>query len=205
MARPVNADPELTRRKLLDGAIRLFAARGFHGVSTREIAAAARVNVATLSYYFASKQGLYEATVDEVYRRIAERVGAASAGASLGDLDALVEGIYLAARAERDGIRVLLREVLDHGRLSARTEARHFLPGLESTAQLAEALLGAPPAQARAAAVAFGYLLSRYVIQDDASLRAAFGARSSHAAHAQVVRTLTAAARALLAPPGRTE
>ena len=204
MARPVNADPEETRRRLLDGAVRLFAARGLHGVSTREIAAAAKVNVATLSYYFASKQGLYDAAVDEVYRRIAERVGEAAAVATPADLAGLIERLWLAARVERDGIRVLLREVLDHGRLSARIEERHFLPGLDSTARLAEQLLSVPRAQARAAAVGFSYLLSRYVIQDDASLRAAFGVRSSEAAHAEVVRTLTAAARALLAP-GRME
>ncbi|WP_367915961.1 TetR/AcrR family transcriptional regulator [Leadbetterella sp. DM7] len=41
-------------------AERLFAQNGFNGTSTREIAAAAEVNISMLSYYFGSKEKLLE-------------------------------------------------------------------------------------------------------------------------------------------------
>jgi AcrR family transcriptional regulator len=42
-------------------AIRLFALQGFSKTSTRELAEAAQVNVAGISYYFGDKAGLYRA------------------------------------------------------------------------------------------------------------------------------------------------
>lgn len=55
-----------TKAKLLRTAARLFASRGTEGVSTRELAGQAGVNLCTISYYFGSKQKLYEAVIDEV-------------------------------------------------------------------------------------------------------------------------------------------
>jgi len=49
--------------RILDAAERLFAARGFHGVSIREITGAAGVDVALANYHFGSKRGLLEAVV----------------------------------------------------------------------------------------------------------------------------------------------
>ncbi|MCC6489892.1 MAG: TetR/AcrR family transcriptional regulator [Candidatus Hydrogenedentes bacterium] len=46
---------------ILDAAEALFGARGCDGVSTRVIAEAAGVNIAMLSYYFGSKEGLFKA------------------------------------------------------------------------------------------------------------------------------------------------
>ena len=50
-----------TRQRILDAAERLFAQRGFHGVSIRDITGAAGVDVALANYHFGSKQGLLEA------------------------------------------------------------------------------------------------------------------------------------------------
>ena len=52
MARPINANADATRRRLVDVAMAQFAQHGFHGASTRDLAAAAGVNVATVHYYF---------------------------------------------------------------------------------------------------------------------------------------------------------
>jgi AcrR family transcriptional regulator len=50
-----------TRERILDAAERLFARRGFHGVSIRDITGTAGVDVALANYHFGSKQGLLEA------------------------------------------------------------------------------------------------------------------------------------------------
>ena len=48
-----------TRDRILDAAERLFARRGFHGVSVRDITGAADVDVALANYHFGSKQGRF--------------------------------------------------------------------------------------------------------------------------------------------------
>lgn len=53
------------RDDILDVAERLFAEQGFEAVTVREISKAADINIAMVSYYFGSKEKLYE----EVIRR----------------------------------------------------------------------------------------------------------------------------------------
>ena len=50
---------ELTRDRLLDEAEELFAQRGYHAVSVREITKAAGSNLAAVNYHFGNKQNLY--------------------------------------------------------------------------------------------------------------------------------------------------
>lgn len=51
--------------RIIQVATRLFAEHGYHGVSTRTIAAEVGLNIATVSYHVGSKQKLYQ----EVFRR----------------------------------------------------------------------------------------------------------------------------------------
>ena len=67
------------RREILDAAARLFARRGFHAGSMREIAAAAGMLPGSLYYHFPSKDELLLAVYQEGVRRIAERLDAAAA------------------------------------------------------------------------------------------------------------------------------
>jgi len=53
-----------TRMRLLDAAERLFAERGFYGVTTREAAAAAAVDDALIYYHFKTKRGLFDAVLE---------------------------------------------------------------------------------------------------------------------------------------------
>jgi AcrR family transcriptional regulator len=52
---------QATRDRILDAAEKLFAERGFHGVSIRDVTGAAEVDVALVAYHFGNKQGLLEA------------------------------------------------------------------------------------------------------------------------------------------------
>ncbi len=50
-------------REIIETAVRLFAVRGFDGVSVRDICAELSVNSSIVSYYFGSKKGLYLAVL----------------------------------------------------------------------------------------------------------------------------------------------
>jgi AcrR family transcriptional regulator len=56
---PPRAAADGTRRRLLERAAELFAAKGYHGVSVREVATAAGVRVSSVYNHLASKEDLY--------------------------------------------------------------------------------------------------------------------------------------------------
>ena len=59
-----------TQAKLIESATSLFAQRGYAAVSIRELADAAQVNSALISYHFGSKEGLYLAVLENQFRPI---------------------------------------------------------------------------------------------------------------------------------------
>ncbi len=48
-----------TRERILDKAETLFAQKGYHAVSVREITTAAKCNMASVNYHFSNKKNLY--------------------------------------------------------------------------------------------------------------------------------------------------
>lgn len=63
--KPIRSDGVEARNRLLDAALQLFAEQGFAKTSIREIALAAQANVASISYYFGDKAGLYRAVFSD--------------------------------------------------------------------------------------------------------------------------------------------
>ncbi|MDB5953044.1 MAG: TetR family transcriptional regulator [Massilia sp.] len=63
--RKTRSDGAQSRERLLLAAMRLFAEQGFANTSTREIALAAGTNIASISYYFGDKAGLYRAAFSD--------------------------------------------------------------------------------------------------------------------------------------------
>ncbi|MBP2661553.1 MAG: transcriptional regulator, TetR family, partial [Firmicutes bacterium] len=53
-----------TADKIMETAIPLFAKKGYVAVSIREVADAAQINSSAISYYFNSKEGLYQAALE---------------------------------------------------------------------------------------------------------------------------------------------
>jgi AcrR family transcriptional regulator len=94
-----------TREQLVAAAERLFAERGFAGVSVRTIAAEAGVNWSLVGYYFRSKDGL----LAEVYRRHcttlnAERLRLLTEARRTGlELESVIEAFVRPALAEIQG------------------------------------------------------------------------------------------------------
>ena len=58
--------------QIMETAETLFAEKGFNGTSVRDIAEKAQVNLAMISYYFGSKEKLFEALF--MYRAEATKV-----------------------------------------------------------------------------------------------------------------------------------
>ncbi len=87
-----------TRERVIAAAGELFAARGFHGTTMRDIAQRARVNLAAAHYHFGSKETLYldvlRAQFAELMAQFDER------GARLGPDT---------ARVKRTALRMVLR------------------------------------------------------------------------------------------------
>jgi len=67
--KPEYADP---KQRLFDAAVSLFARKGYAAVGVREIAAAANVNLSTVSYYYRGKAGLLRAIINEANARCAK-------------------------------------------------------------------------------------------------------------------------------------
>jgi AcrR family transcriptional regulator len=96
---------QATRERILDAAEKLFAGRGYHGVSIRDVTGSADVDVALVSYHFGNKQGLLDAVL---LRRAADLNDE-----RLALLDAVLAGTARRAPTLEDIIDAFTRPLLD--------------------------------------------------------------------------------------------
>ena len=75
---------ETTRRHIVDAAIDAFAAHGFDGAGTRDIATRAEVTQGLVTYHFGSKLDLWRAAADQLFDDLAAHVSADVDGESTG-------------------------------------------------------------------------------------------------------------------------
>jgi AcrR family transcriptional regulator len=110
--------------RILLVATRLFAARGFDAVSTREIAAAVGLNVATVNYHVGGKRDLYVAVlkrIEEVQADVFFRTAGALLPATgpltretlVAFIDGLLEGLVELALEHPYGPVLRMRQSLD--------------------------------------------------------------------------------------------
>src|SRR5713101_1043413 len=67
--RPARASQQDRRQALVQAAFNQIAERGFEGLRTREVAAGVGLNIATLHYYFATKEALIRGVVAHAMER----------------------------------------------------------------------------------------------------------------------------------------
>ena len=98
-----------TRRRLLEIAVRRFAAEGFRRTSVSQIAREAGLTPAAVYAYFSGKEGLFEAAVDADAEALIDQASAAAA-----DESSLRDGllVFLAYLRERVHEYPLARRVL---------------------------------------------------------------------------------------------
>jgi AcrR family transcriptional regulator len=93
LGRPVGANAEQTRRRILTAAMRCVAEVGYSQATIREIARAADMTSGTLYHYFPNKNELLKATGDEIEAIVAPRLRAAAAASDdvVDRLDAVLD------------------------------------------------------------------------------------------------------------------
>ncbi len=91
-------DPEETKRNILDIATQEFSAMGLTGARVDAIAERTNTTKRMLYYYFGSKEGLYEAVLEQVY----------------GDIRALEQELELAEMDPEEALRELIGFTFDY-------------------------------------------------------------------------------------------
>lgn len=208
MARPVGADASATRARILDAAVTLVAERGIDGTSIRDIAAGAKVSLATVLHYYGSKEGLYDACIDAMYAELDQLRGAIFTAFRPGvSVDQLLDDAVAAAarfvRQHRQANRMLLRTILDEGGMRPERRDRYLGAFLDEVAAGLAPVFGLEPSQVKIRLQSLVHLMVRYSLHPGAELKMITGAGSEAAAAAAVDRHLVEVARALFRP-GRT-
>ena len=145
---------DATRAALLAAALQIFGDKGFEAASTREIAAAARANIAMIAYHFGGKEGLRAACAEHVAATLSGIFASAAqpsvetgrqARAALKTLvRAGVRGV-VADEAARPLARFLLREISDPSPAFARVFEAGFAPLHARVCRLWALATGAEP------------------------------------------------------------
>ena len=112
-----------TRDRLVEAALQEFAAHGFEGATTREIARRAGVALAALPYHFTTKEALWRAAADRIFARLSETFRARMTG---------LDGVDLTTR-----LRLVLRDFVRFA--AAHPELHRFMiqEGMRESARLA--------------------------------------------------------------------
>ncbi|MFO0751067.1 MAG: TetR/AcrR family transcriptional regulator [Myxococcota bacterium] len=172
-----------------------FAELGFENATLAVIAQKAGVTAATLPYHFRDKQGLWDAVIEQFYRELL------TFGATLtGDItieDAL-RRIYLWSEDHRNGIRVIIRNVIETGSLDRTVREHRMGAALEMVAKVIARRLGVGDRPARDAAISVTHLVTRFVTNSPEDNRQAFGVASDEEVRERVVEILVRVSRALL-------
>ena len=148
-------DVEEPKRRLLNTAGEIFAEKGYHAATVREICQKAEVNIASVSYYFGDKEGLYVETVKQA------AMGCESAGplpewgpdtppaAKLhGFIRAFLERIVV-NREPRWHALLIMREMVQPTRACAAFVEGFVRPNFEALQAILDDLLPAGVPQAR--------------------------------------------------------
>jgi AcrR family transcriptional regulator len=149
---PKRVDHDDMRKRLLDAAGEVFAARGYAATGMRDLAAAAGVSTGTLYHYFDDKRTLFEQLVER------------TVDADLADLDAALGSLPCSVIARLDAFLALVRESEELLQLQSAV--------LVEYARLARDEQGVSLAPSRAAYLRYAAALARLlgVSQDRAEL-----------------------------------
>jgi AcrR family transcriptional regulator len=195
MPRIKGRKPEATREAVLAAAEWAFAEYGYENATLAVIAQKAGVTAATLPYHFSDKKGLWDATIAEFYKALF--VFAAEFTPN-DDLDSSLPRFYDWALAHRDGIRVIIRNVIETGSLDREVREVGMMRAFDIVAMLAMKRYGVDPIAARDATIAVTHLMTRFITNSPDDNRQIFKVDSEAEVRERIVQILRKTARALL-------
>jgi len=179
---------ESTAERILSEGIRCFAERGYKAATTRFLAEAAGVNVATLAYHFGDKEGLYRAALLRVREELLgyqPDLTLLAGGTPAERIERLARHVYAYLRQRPLALRLLLRAEGDPAGAAARD---HLL----ARAEAAWELLGLPPRSSRGLELlALCELFARFAARDPLELRPYSEAAAPQAAAEEVLVQLS--------------
>lgn len=140
-------DGEETRSRIIEAAGQLFAERGYHDTTSKEICKRAGVNLAAVNYHFGSRDGLYLAVVSEVMRHLLEldylKQVAASDTSAEEKLAVMIDGLIHSLIEERSWhTRVWAREILTPSPVLPAITATEAMPRVEIVLPILAELTG---------------------------------------------------------------
>jgi AcrR family transcriptional regulator len=108
---------EERRTGILDAALAVFSARGFHSSSIDDIAREAGISKALIYEHFDSKQGLYadllERNADELFESLASALAGVEVESGAARLATGLDAFFTFVEERRDAWRILFRDVAD--------------------------------------------------------------------------------------------
>ena len=140
--RPPASPDRLTRQKILDSALALYAERGLDGVPVRTLTSHAGVNAAAIHYHFGSTEALAEVVFDELSARVnkgrtlalKEITAAAGTSGTRPEVAAIVKAFvapYVGDGAATEGqllAQLILKHRLSPSPMTERVIKKHFDP-----------------------------------------------------------------------------
>jgi len=158
-----------TPDRLIKVATRLFAARGFYGVSIAAVADELGMTKQALLHHFRSKEKLYSAVLERIADRYMEALGAVE------DAPEFFEQFCHYALARKDDMAVIARELLDNEQRAQAARQWFLKPFLERLVDMAQR---ARPSLSRSEALAEVYVFVgavNYYAVSGPTLRSIFG------------------------------
>jgi AcrR family transcriptional regulator len=143
-SRGVEQESSSTKERLLQVAKELFAQKGFHGTSTREITQRARTNLSSLYFHWQSKENLYLAVYRQLFQELAALAqevtdlledGLRSRKRLEEVLDPVTDRIFTFFDANRELARLNLHRVLEDGALAVQIEEEFENPLYQAVAR----------------------------------------------------------------------
>lgn len=195
MPRIKGRKPETTREAVLEAAIWAFAEYGFGNATLAVIAHKAGVTAATLPYHFTDKQGLWDAVIEAFYKELFAFAATLKPDDNIEDV---LPHFYDWAIEHRNGIRVIIRNVIETGALDRQVREVRMGSAFDLVTRLTATRYGVPESAARDATVAVTHLITRFVTNSPEDTRRAFLVTTDEEARARVIEILLKTARTLL-------
>ena len=168
-----------TKDALVSAAHRLFAERGFEGVSIADIAGELDITKQALLHHFGSKEKLYGTVLEQLSVRFDSIVQAhlAQHAPPRDQYRSILRDLYLHMNRDKHDAQLIMRELIDN-RPRAEGKRKWYLRGfLESLTELTQTLSG-PKALSKAEALARTFQVMgavNYFAISDPTLKTMFG------------------------------